>query len=92
MPAAQLLTDAAPLTETQVPSGESDSTFVDRREGDAGGTPARERRQFTNSHDDLSPDAAELARAIDEYKVTSRRRFINFEEMLTVIKTLGYTR
>jgi hypothetical protein len=54
--------------------------------------PARERRQFANSHDDLSPDAAELARAIDEYKLMHRRRFITFEEMLSVIHSLGYHR
>ena len=41
--------------------------FVDRRnyEGEDNSTIC-ERRQFTNSHDGLSPDAAELAGAIDE--------------------------
>ena len=67
--------------------------FVDRR---TSGSPedhlARERRQFANNHDDLSPDAAELARAIDGYKLQHRRRFITFEEMLAVIKSLGYQR
>ena len=66
-------------------------TFVDRRAG--GGfddAPGRERRQFANSHDELSPEAAELARAIDGYKLQHRRRFITFEEMLAVIKSLGY--
>jgi hypothetical protein len=68
-------------------------TFVDRR-GTAGAddSPYRERRQFANSHDELSPEAAELARAIDGYKVQHRRRFITFEEMLAVIKSLGYQR
>jgi hypothetical protein len=51
-----------------------------------------ERRQFGNSHDGLSPDAAELARAIDQYKLLHRRRFITFEEMLAVVKSLGYHR
>ena len=68
-------------------------TFTDRRDpysmGDAQG---RERRQFLNSHDELSPDAAELARAIDTYKLSHRRRFINFEEMLSIVKSLGYSR
>ncbi len=50
----------------------------------------RERRQFTNSHDELSPDARELATAIDNYKLQHRRRFITFEEMLHVMKLLGY--
>jgi hypothetical protein len=51
-----------------------------------------ERRQFANSYEELSPEAAELARAIDGYKVQHRRRFITFEEMLAVIKSLGYSR
>ena len=51
-----------------------------------------ERRQFANSYDELSSDAAELARAIDGYKVQHRRRFVTFEEMLGVIKSLGYSK
>ena len=67
------------------------NTFVDRRNTTGQTTPVdRERRQFTNSHDHLSPDAAELARAIDQYKLQHRRRFIDFEEMLAIIKQLGY--
>jgi hypothetical protein len=68
-------------------------TFVDRR-GPAklNDDVAFERRQFANSYEELSPDAAELARAIDGYKVQHRRRFITFEEMLAVIKSLGYSR
>jgi hypothetical protein len=71
----------------------SDSAFMDRRDPyTVADTQGRERRQFVNSHDDLSPDAAELARAIDTYKLSHRRRFINFEEMLSIIKSLGYSR
>jgi hypothetical protein len=67
--------------------------FIDRRNySNSDASVTRERRQFTNSHDELSPDAAELARAIDLYKMTHRRRFINFEEMLAVFKSLGYSR
>jgi hypothetical protein len=70
----------------------SDS-FVDRRSpAHVGHEPLFERRQFANSYEELSPDAAELARAIDGYKVQHRRRFITFEEMLSVIKSLGYSR
>lgn len=69
------------------------SQFVDRRErsedSSFGGI---ERRQFTNSHSELSSDATELANAIDHYKLRHRRRFINFEEMLAVVKSLGYRR
>jgi hypothetical protein len=67
--------------------------FVDRRNPTAvEEMPICERRQFVNSHEELSPDAAELARAIDQYKLFHRRRFITFEEMLGVIKSLGYHR
>jgi hypothetical protein len=68
--------------------------FVDRRNYAAQptGTPHRERRQFTNSHEELSPDARELAQAIDSYKLVHRRRFITYEEMLAVVKSLGYKR
>jgi len=65
--------------------------FVDRRAYDPGiGRPSQERRQFNNSHDELSPEARDLALAIDEYKLIHRRRFITFEEMLGVVKSLGY--
>ncbi|TWT41608.1 hypothetical protein [Botrimarina hoheduenensis] len=65
--------------------------FVDRRE-EKSGAPLRERRQFTNSHAGLSEEAADLARAIDHYKAQHRRRFIDYEEMLAVVKSLGYSR
>ncbi|HEY3392577.1 MAG TPA: hypothetical protein VGK58_07710 [Lacipirellulaceae bacterium] len=71
----------------------ADDSFVDRRGTvHLGVEPLFERRQFANTYDELSPDAAELARAIDGYKVQHRRRFITFEEMLAVIKSLGYAR
>jgi hypothetical protein len=77
-----------PATATAVPD-----SFVDRRGyGNPGGEPAIERRQFANSYEELSPEAAELARAIDGYKLQHRRRFVTFEEMLAVIKSLGYRR
>lgn len=68
------------------------ASFVDRRSAAEDTSPGRERRQFTNSHTELSPDARELATAIDEYKLRHRRRFITFEEMLKVIQSLGYER
>ena len=65
--------------------------FTDRRSQDAAERPpAGERRQFTNSHQELSPEARELALTIDEYKLRHRRRFITYEEMLSVIQGLGY--
>jgi hypothetical protein len=67
--------------------------FVDRRgHAPLGNEPLFERRQFANSYEELSPDAAELARAIDGYKVQHRRRFVTFEEMLSVMKSLGYSK
>jgi len=67
--------------------------FIDRRNYTVpGATPQRERRQFTNSHEELSPEARELAQAIDSYKLMHRRRFITYEEMLAVVKSLGYKR
>ncbi len=69
------------------------TTFIDRRSYDISGrSPAFERRQFTNSYEELSPEALDLAQAIDGYKLRHRRRFITYEEMLSVIKSLGYQR
>ena len=82
---------AAPPNQPVV--DESNSTFVERRvAGPSEGTPVRERRQFVNSYADLSPPAQELAQAIDQYKLHHRRRFINYEEMLSVFLSLGYQR
>ena len=67
-----------------------ETSFVDRRSPRSGASNGLERRQFGNSHIGLSPDARELAEAIDNYKLLNRRRYITFEEMLTVIHALGY--
>ena len=63
--------------------------FIDRRSNE-GAQPAVERRQFANSYGELTPEAQELAVAIDEYKLRNRRRFVTFEEMLSIVKDLGY--
>jgi hypothetical protein len=69
----------------------TDAAFVERRTNP--GRPATtERRQFANSHVGLSPDARELAEAIDSFKVHNRRRYITFEETLQVIQSLGYAK
>jgi hypothetical protein len=72
-------------------SSTTPASFLDRRAEvtDAG---SAERRQFGSSHSDLSPDARELATAIDRYKLEFRRRYITCEEMLAVVKSLGYHR
>jgi hypothetical protein len=70
---------------------EAPSAFIDRRNSiPSGAAPIGERRQFANSHEGLSPAAAELAGAIDQYKLLHRRRFITYEEMLSVVLGLGY--
>jgi hypothetical protein len=67
--------------------------FVDRRDySGPGNVPGTERRQFTNSYSDLSAEARALGMAVDQYKLHHRRRFVNFEEMLAIIKGLGYTK
>ena len=66
-------------------------TFVDRRTLEfPAADNAPERRQFSNSYSSLEPDVAELAEAIDRYKLHHRRRFITFEELHGVITSLGY--
>ena len=86
-------TDMSPRPTVTDNSQRSASAFVDRRNytGESG-IPVRERRQFTNSHSELSPEAQEVAQAIDEYKLHHRRRFITYEEMLSVFKSLGYSK
>ena len=65
--------------------------FIDRRQyNPVADSPGVERRQFSNSYEDLSPSARELALAIDEYKIRHRRRFITYEEMIDVVQALGY--
>lgn len=49
-----------------------------------------ERRQFVDGREHLSPEVRELAHAIDEYKLENHRRFIDYEELLSVVVSLGY--
>jgi hypothetical protein len=63
--------------------------FTDRRHRELG-APGVERRQFVDSRSDLSPDARQLADAIDQYKLRHRRRFLTYEEMVSLIQSLGY--
>ncbi len=65
--------------------------FVDRRTSEPGKRPdGPERRQFQNSHDSERPEVAELAQAVDCYKLQHRRRFITYAELYRVIEDLGY--
>ena len=80
--------------------GQPNYPFVQRRgmnplpDGVPSGPPSGEERrnQYGNCFDGLSPEAQQLAEAIDTYKIQNRRRFITYEEMLSVIKSLGYRR
>ena len=69
------------------------ASFIDRRQRDQGSAPATsERRQFRDGDRSSRPEVAELANAIDDYKVAYRRRFITFEELFDVMTSLGYHR
>ena len=69
------------------------SVFVERRQRDLGsGVAGPERRQFRDGNRSERPEVAELADAIDDYKVAFRRRFITFEELFDVMASLGYHR
>ena len=72
-------------------ASEQQAPFVDRRRGASdGSTPGFERRQFSDSRDSGRPEVDELAKAVDQYKLMHRRRFITFEELYDVIASLGY--
>lgn len=75
------------------PQSSDDAQFVERRAVAEFTSPlTRERRQFGDDRACMTPDARELADAIDQYKLHHRRRFITYEEMLSVIRQLGYGR
>lgn len=81
--------------ENRIPPGEltedsSDGSSVTGGTQDKEDSARVERRQFVDSYADLSPEARELALAIDAYKIHFHRRFISHEELLTVIRSLGY--
>ena len=97
LPSVDLPTNAAspvPVTagtQSRV-EARAEADFVDRR---GGGDPNRrggERRQFGSTHLELSDDGRELALAIDAYKVENHRRYLTCDELLVVIKLLGYRR
>ena len=73
----------------------TDPGFIDRRNGDrdtagCGAASIGERRQFRDGQRHARPDVAELAVAVDDYKISHYRRFITFEELLDVMLSLGY--
>ena len=80
-------------TNSQTPSAPftpATTGFVDRRVSKE--ATSFERRQFANSYEGLSDDARELAEAVDNYKLLNRRRYVTYEEILSVVKSLGYSK
>jgi hypothetical protein len=77
------------VTNIQAPDDVPLAGFVDRRQSSSKDR-GIERRQFGNSYRDLSEPGRELAEAIDAYKVQHRRRYITTDEMLDVLRELGY--
>jgi hypothetical protein len=65
------------------------ASFVDRRQ-QSQHAQGGERRQFGNSHHNLTIEGKTLAEAIDAYKVAHRRRYITTDELLQVLHQLGY--
>lgn len=68
------------------------TVFVERRQRDESTPAVAERRQFRDGDRSARPEVAELANAIDDYKIAYRRRFITFEELFDVMTSLGYHR
>ena len=66
--------------------------FVDRRRVQSTDPNRPERRQFGSSHTGLSDAGRELALAIDQYKIENHRRYLTCDEILQVLKKLGYSR
>lgn len=73
------------------PAGNFSPAAFTRTAIDNSAAESRRETPFSESaHQDLTPAARELAQEIDRYKFRHRRRFINYEEILSVVKTLGY--
>ncbi|MEZ5940125.1 MAG: hypothetical protein R3C18_01955 [Planctomycetaceae bacterium] len=69
---------------------EQQAPFIDRRRSSGATSGGLERRQFSDSRDSGRPEVDELARAVDQYKLMHRRRFITYEELYDVMASLGY--
>ena len=84
---------AHPVSTSNFVVGPSDSeSFVDRRSAEGQSEARGERRQFGSSHAGLTEDGIELATAIDHYKVQNHRRYLTCDEMLSVMRSLGYSK
>ncbi len=82
-----------PPSDSIAPINAVGESFADRRDPtNQRQSQGFERRQFTNSMSEYSEEAAELGSAVDQYKLMHRRRFINYEELLTIMKSIGYSK
>jgi hypothetical protein len=71
----------------------SSGMYADRRKSYPDYSPlGRDRRQFGANYDDLTAPGRDIAIAIDRYKVDHHRRFINADELLSIILSAGYRR
>ena len=67
------------------------AVFVERRQRDVDSvSTGSERRQFRDGDRSARPEVAELANAVDDYKIAHHRRFITFEELFDVMTSVGY--
>ncbi|MCG6157097.1 hypothetical protein [Rubinisphaera margarita] len=71
----------------------SQEQILDRRSSDRDNEyNGPDRRQFGDSREHARPEVAELANAVDQYKLRHRRRFVTYDELYAVIRELGYVR
>jgi hypothetical protein len=66
--------------------------FIERRSSASNDPTGFERRQFRDGNRSVRPEVEQFANAVDDYKITHRRRFITFEELYDVMMSLGYHR
>ena len=86
-------TSSFPITSpSRTAGGQERSGFVDRRGNSNPLAGQSERRQFGSSHAELSDEGRELALAIDRYKVENHRRYLTCDEMLALMRQLGYAK
>ncbi|MCA9060466.1 MAG: hypothetical protein KDA85_18275 [Planctomycetaceae bacterium] len=80
------------MEQTALSQPEQSGFFERRRSTGDAEHRGLERRQFRDGDYNGRPEVAELAAAIDDYKIAHRRRFITFEELYDVISSMGYHR
>ncbi len=72
------------------PAAEQGAAKAPRGDADSADYGGSERRQFADSHADLSPEAREFAQAVDRYKLQRGKKFITLGEIFEVMRGLGY--